>query len=243
MYNYFVNIVRENDYNYNISNNVREKNMDRVRDYVEKINIKSAVVGGFDKESVYLCLKELVTIFEEELDKSQKECLDLQKKIQDMSQTSAVQQNTHTEIFNEINRLKKYVNAYQETKKELDQVSREKFHLTTVNKKMKEEYQQEILQLKQQISSQSNDKDLLSLDYIKKNLNQTIDQLSQSFIQQNEDILLENKQLKEENESLKILIEKSQKTQEQDQQHFVEEINQLYNTLETLKNRYIKEEE
>ena len=243
MYNYFVNIFRENDYNYNISNNVREKNMDRVRDYVEKINIKSAVVGGFDKESVYLCLKELVTIFEEELDKSQKECLDLQKKIQDMSQTSAVQQNTHTEIFNEINRLKKYVNAYQETKKELDQVSREKFHLTTVNKKMKEEYQQEILQLKQQISSQSNDKDLLSLDYIKKNLNQTIDQLSQSFIQQNEDILLENKQLKEENESLKILIEKSQKTQEQDQQHFVEEINQLYNTLETLKNRYIKEEE
>lgn len=218
--------------------------MDRVKDYVENLDIKSAVVGGFDKESVYVSLKELVAIFEEEIEKLENECQELQKKIQNYDQVSMVQQNTHTEIFNEMNRLKKYVDAYQEVKKQLEQVNKEKFHLNVINKKIKEEYEQQIKELHQQISSQSNDnKDLLSLDCIKNQLNQTIDQLSQSFIQQNEDILKENQQLKEENQSLKILVEKYQKHQEEDQQHFVDEINQLYKSLETLKNRYIKEEE
>lgn len=220
--------------------------MDRVKDYVEKLNIKSAVVGGFDKEAVYVSLKELVTIFEEEYQRLENDYVTLQKKYQDMDQTTAIQKNTHTEIFNEMNRLKKYVTAYQDVKKQLEKSDKEKYDLHILNKKIKEESQKEITQLKQQIqelSSQSDNNELLSLDYIKNQFNQTIDQLSQSFIQQNEDILKENQQLKEENQSLKILVEKYQKHQEEDQQHFVDEINQLYKSLETLKNRYIKEEE
>lgn len=220
--------------------------MDRVKDYVEKLNIKSAVVGGFDKEAVYVSLKELVTIFEEEYQRLENDYVTLQKKYQDMDQTTAIQKNTHTEIFNEMNRLKKYVTAYQDVKKQLEKSDKEKYDLHILNKKIKEESQKEITQLKQQIqelSSQSDNNELLSLDYIKNQFNQTIDQLSQSFIQHNEEILQENQKLKEENESLKILVEKYQKNQEEDQQHFVDEINQLYHSLETLKNRYIKEEE
>lgn len=220
--------------------------MDRVKDYVEKLNIKSAVVGGFDKEAVYVSLKELVTIFEEEYQRLENDYVTLQKKYQDMDQTTAIQKNTHTEIFNEMNRLKKYVTAYQDVKKQLDKSDKEKYDLHILNKKIKEESQKEITQLKQQIqelSSQSDNNELLSLDYIKNQFNQTIDQLSQSFIQHNEEILQENQKLKEDNESLKMLVEKYQKNQEENQQHFVDEINQLYHSLETLKNRYIKEEE
>lgn len=41
--------------------------MDKINDYIKNIHLKNALVGGFDKEAVFLMLKELVALFEEVL--------------------------------------------------------------------------------------------------------------------------------------------------------------------------------
>lgn len=215
--------------------------MDKINDYVEKMKIKTATFGGFDKESVFMSLKELVSIFEEELTILENENNELQKKIMDMNQESQ-----KDDIVEENNQLRQYISAYQEIKRKLDQTNKEKVDLYMSIQETKDGYQKEIHQLKQriqQLSSQDNNQNLSSLDSIKDYFTQTLKHLSESFVQESENILQENEKLKEENNILKEQLEKYEKNKLETQQHFIDEINQLYNSLEVFKSKYIKDDE
>lgn len=215
--------------------------MDRINDYVEKMKIKTVSFGGFDKESVFMSLKELVSIFEEELTILQNENKSLQKKIVEMDQ-----KDQNNEIINENEKLKQYVSAYQEMKRKFDQVNKEKTDLYMSIQEIKEEYQKKIYELKQyiqQLSSQDNSQNLSSLNSINDHFKQTVERLTENFIQESENILQENEKLKDENHALKEELEEYKNNKLEIHQHFIDEINQLYNSLEVFKSKYIKDDE
>lgn len=58
--------------------------MDKINRYIKDINLKTTVVGGLDKESVYLALKQLMSLFNEEIKEKDKEIENLKKELENL---------------------------------------------------------------------------------------------------------------------------------------------------------------
>lgn len=86
--------------------------MDEIHDFIKNLKFENALVGGFDKESVYKTLKDLVTLFEEQFIKLQEENNKLKKTMTHLQKESL--QDTH---HNDIDDMKQIVFAYRKLQK------------------------------------------------------------------------------------------------------------------------------
>ena len=202
-------------------------------------------MSGLDKESVYSSLKELVNLFQEEMTSLEEENKSLKDQLIKTNKNIAVQKNANSEIFNELSKLKKYPEAYDDIQRKYSQLQEECRRKDVLLQKIKEESFKQIELLKTQnkeLIEKNNNKEVIdqrqTINFIKESFQKALDNLTDEFINKNTLLSEENNKLKEENNELKQQIEELKKTNDDE---FVEEINNLYKTLDEIKSKYKKE--
>lgn len=219
--------------------------MEKVNEYVKNLKIKNSFMSGLDKESVYSSLKELVNLFQEEMTSLEEENKSLNDQLIKTNKNIAVQKNANSEIFNELSKLKKYPEAYDDIQRKYSQLQEECRRKDVLLQKIKEESFKQIELLKTQnkeLIEKNNNKEVIdqrqTINFIKESFQKALDNLTDEFINKNTLLSEENNKLKEENNELKQQIEELKKTNDDE---FVEEINNLYKTLDEIKSKYKKE--
>lgn len=219
--------------------------MEKVNEYVKNLKIKNSFMSGLDKESVYSSLKELVNLFQEEMTSLEEENKSLKDQLIKTNKNIAVQKNANSEIFNELSKLKKYPEAYDDIQRKYSQLQEECRRKDVLLQKIKEESFKQIELLKTQnkeLIEKNNNKEIIdqkqTINFIKESFQKALDNLTDEFIHKNTLLSEENNKLKEENNELKQQIEELKKTNDDE---FVEEINNLYKTLDEIKSKYKKE--
>lgn len=219
--------------------------MEKVNEYVKNLKIKNSFMSGLDKESVYSSLKELVNLFQEEMTSLEEENKSLKDQLIKTNKNIAVQKNANSEIFNELSKLKKYPEAYDDIQRKYSQLQEECRRKDILLQKIKEESFKQIELLKTQnkeLIEKNNNKEIIdqkqTINFIKESFQKALDNLTDEFINKNTLLSEENNKLKEENNELKQQIEELKKTNDDE---FVEEINNLYKTLDEIKSKYKKE--
>lgn len=219
--------------------------MEKVNEYVKNLKIKNSFMSGLDKESVYSSLKELVNLFQEEMTSLEEENKSLKDQLIKTNKNIAVQKNANSEIFNELSKLKKYPEAYDDIQRKYSQLQEECRRKDVLLQKIKEESFKQIELLKTQnkeLIEKNNNKEIIdqkqTINFIKESFQKALDNLTDEFINKNTLLSEENNKLKEENNELKQQIEELKKTNDDE---FVEEINNLYKTLDEIKSKYKKE--
>ena len=219
--------------------------MEKVNEYVKNLKIKNSFMSGLDKESVYSSLKELVNLFQEEMTSLEEENKSLKDQLIKTNKNIAVQKNANSEIFNELSKLKKYPEAYDDIQRKYSQLQEECRRKDVLLQKIKEESFKQIELLKTQnkeLIEKNNNKEVIdqrqTINFIKESFQKALDNLTDEFINKNTLLSEENNKLKEENNELKQQIEELKKTNDDE---FVEEINNLYKTLDEIKSKYKKE--
>ena len=219
--------------------------MVKVNEYVKHLKIKNSFMSGLDKESVYSSLKELVNLFQEEMTSLEEENKSLKDQLIKTNKNIAVQKNANSEIFNELSKLKKYPEAYDDIQRKYSQLQEECRRKDILLQKIKEESFKQIELLKTQnkeLIEKNNNKEIIdqkqTINFIKESFQKALDNLTDEFIHKNTLLSEENNKLKEENNELKQQIEELKKTNDDE---FVEEINNLYKTLDEIKSKYKKE--
>lgn len=219
--------------------------MEKVNEYVKNLKIKNSFMSGLDKESVYSSLKELVNLFQEEMTSLEEENKSLKDQLIKTNKNIAVQKNANSEIFNELSKLKKYPEAYDDIQRKYSQLQEECRRKDILLQKIKEESFKQIELLKTQnkeLIEKNNNKEIIdqkqTINFIKESFQKALDNLTDEFINKNTLLSEENNKLKEENNELKQQIEELKKTNDDE---FVEEINSLYKTLDEIKSKYKKE--
>ena len=219
--------------------------MEKVNEYVKNLKIKNSFMSGLDKESVYSSLKELVNLFQEEMTSLEEENKSLKDQLIKTNKNIAVQKNANSEIFNELSKLKKYPEAYDDIQRKYSQLQEECRRKDILLQKIKEESFKQIELLKTQnkeLIEKNNNKEVIdqrqTINFIKESFQKALDNLTDEFINKNTLLSEENNKLKEENNELKQQIEELKKTNDDE---FVEEINNLYKTLDEIKSKYKKE--
>lgn len=219
--------------------------MEKVNEYVKNLKIKNSFMSGLDKESVYSSLKELVNLFQEEMTSLEEENKSLNDQLIKTNKNIAVQKNANSEIFNELSKLKKYPEAYDDIQRKYSQLQEECRRKDILLQKIKEESFKQIELLKTQnkeLIEKNNNKEIIdqkqTINFIKESFQKALDNLTDEFIHKNTLLSEENNKLKEENNELKQQIEELKKTNDDE---FVEEINNLYKTLDEIKSKYKKE--
>lgn len=219
--------------------------MEKVNEYVKNLKIKNSFMSGLDKESVYSSLKELVNLFREEMTSLEEENKSLKDQLIKTNKNIAVQKNANSEIFNELSKLKKYPEAYDDIQRKYSQLQEECRRKDVLLQKIKEESFKQIELLKTQnkeLIEKNNNKEIIdqkqTINFIKESFQKALDNLTDEFIHKNTLLSEENNKLKEENNELKQQIEELKKTNDDE---FVEEINNLYKTLDEIKSKYKKE--
>lgn len=219
--------------------------MEKVNEYVKNLKIKNSFMSGLDKESVYSSLKELVNLFREEMTSLEEENKSLKDQLIKTNKNIAVQKNANSEIFNELSKLKKYPEAYDDIQRKYSQLQEECRRKDILLQKIKEESFKQIELLKTQnkeLIEKNNNKEIIdqkqTINFIKESFQKALDNLTDEFIHKNTLLSEENNKLKEENNELKQQIEELKKTNDDE---FVEEINNLYKTLDEIKSKYKKE--
>lgn len=219
--------------------------MEKVNEYVKNLKIKNSFMSGLDKESVYSSLKELVNLFQEEMTSLEEENKSLKDQLIKTNKNIAVQKNANSEIFNELSKLKKYPEAYDDIQRKYSQLQEECRRKDILLQKIKEESFKQIELLKTQnkeLIEKNNNKEIIdqkqTINFIKESFQKALDNLTDEFIHKNTLLSEENNKLKEENNELKQQIEELKKTNDDE---FVEEINSLYKTLDEIKSKYKKE--
>lgn len=219
--------------------------MEKVNEYVKNLKIKNSFMSGLDKESVYSSLKELVNLFREEMTSLEEENKSLKDQLIKTNKNIAVQKNANSEIFNELSKLKKYPEAYDDIQRKYSQLQEECRRKDVLLQKIKEESFKQIELLKTQnkeLIEKNNNKEVIdqrqTINFIKESFQKALDNLTDEFIHKNTLLSEENNKLKEENNELKQQIEELKKTNDDE---FVEEINNLYKTLDEIKSKYKKE--
>lgn len=219
--------------------------MEKVNEYVKNLKIKNSFMSGLDKESVYSSLKELVNLFQEEMTSLEEENKSLKDQLIKTNKNIAVQKNANSEIFNELSKLKKYPEAYDDIQRKYSQLQEECRRKDVLLQKIKEESFKQIELLKTQnkeLIEKNNNKEVIdqrqTINFIKESFQKALDNLTDEFIHKNTLLSEENNKLKEENNELKQQIEELKKTNDDE---FVEEINNLYKTLDEIKSKYKKE--
>lgn len=219
--------------------------MEKVNEYVKNLKIKNSFMSGLDKESVYSSLKELVNLFREEMTSLEEENKSLKDQLIKTNKNIAVQKNANSEIFNELSKLKKYPEAYDDIQRKYSQLQEECRRKDVLLQKIKEESFKQIELLKTQnkeLIEKNNNKEIIdqkqTINFIKESFQKALDNLTDEFINKNTLLSEENNKLKEENNELKQQIEELKKTNDDE---FVEEINNLYKTLDEIKSKYKKE--
>ena len=219
--------------------------MEKVNEYVKNLKIKNSFMSGLDKESVYSSLKELVNLFQEEMTSLEEENKSLKDQHIKTNKNIAVQKNANSEIFNELSKLKKYPEAYDDIQRKYSQLQEECRRKDVLLQKIKEESFKQIELLKTQnkeLIEKNNNKEIIdqkqTINFIKESFQKALDNLTDEFINKNTLLSEENNKLKEENNELKQQIEELKKTNDDE---FVEEINNLYKTLDEIKSKYTKE--
>ena len=219
--------------------------MEKVNEYVKNLKIKNSFMSGLDKESVYSSLKELVNLFQEEMTSLEEENKSLKDQLIKTNKNIAVQKNANSEIFNELSKLKKYPEAYDDIQRKYSQLQEECRRKDVLLQKIKEESFKQIELLKTQnkeLIEKNNNKEIIdqkqTINFIKESFQKALDNLTDEFINKNTLLSEENNKLKEENNELKQQIEELKKSNDDE---FVEEINNLYKTLDEIKSKYKKE--
>lgn len=219
--------------------------MEKVNEYVKNLKIKNSFMSGLDKESVYSSLKELVNLFQEEMTSLEEENKSLKDQLIKTNKNIAVQKNANSEIFNELSKLKKYPEAYDDIQRKYSQLQEECRRKDVLLQKIKEESFKQIELLKiqnKELIEKNNNKEIIdqkqTINFIKESFQKALDNLTDEFIHKNTLLSEENNKLKEENNELKQQIEELKKTNDDE---FVEEINNLYKTLDEIKSKYKKE--
>lgn len=164
--------------------------MDKINDYIKNLKFRNTIVGGYDKESVYTVLKDLVNIFteeisryEEEVKKNVDENKKLLDKIQEMKPNNKNLEKENFELADEVSYLKNYVEEYHTLEKKYDELIKEKASKDMLVKKMKGESEKTINDFKQkqdELLKENKEKDEL-IQLLRNNVNNEYEELKEKY--------------------------------------------------------------
>ena len=164
--------------------------MDKINDYIKNLKFRNTIVGGYDKESVYTVLKDLVNIFteeisryEEEVKKNVDENKKLLDKIQEMKPNNKNLEKENFELADEVSYLKNYVEEYHTLEKKYDELIKEKASKDMLVKKMKGESEKTINDFKQkqdELLKENKEKDEL-IQLLRNNVNNEYEALKEKY--------------------------------------------------------------
>lgn len=207
--------------------------MDKIREYVKNLRFKKTMLNGFDKESVYLVLKELVALFEQELMNYQTVNKNLQDEINQFKE-HPVQNKENTDL----QQFKKIMHSYAQLEKQLAILKDELKEKDILIETLKDQSQKEINQIKKQYQQdlphhvQISQKEE-SIEFIQNQYQSTIQTLTEEFYQKNNELIVENRKLKEQIEQMNLQSHSSD---------IEKEMQSLLDSMNRLKNKYIKED-
>lgn len=217
--------------------------MDKINNFAKQINFKNALVGGFDQESVYINIKKLISIFHEELTQKENLLHDYENEIKELNE----QLNKKTIIENqqsESTKLKKYMLAYQETQKKVNDLQQQMtkkdefiHYLKDTLEKEREDFQEEYNKLNQKLQPIKDDIPAQSINHIIGDFKNTLDSLQQYYQKSLDSFTNEKEELIKENEKLKTQIKEMNK---QSDDVFVEYLNKLEKDIHNIKANYMK---
>lgn len=207
--------------------------MDKIREYVKNLRFKKTMLNGFDKESVYLVLKELVALFEQELMNYQTVNKNLQDEINHFKE-HPIQNKENTDL----QQFKKIMHSYAQLEKQLAALKDELKEKDILIEALKDQSQKEINQIKKQYQQdlphpvQISQKEE-SIEFIQNQYQSTIQTLTEEFYQKNNELIVENRKLKEQIEQMNLQSHSSD---------IEKEMQSLLDSMNRLKNKYIKED-
>lgn len=207
--------------------------MDKIREYVKNLRFKKTMLNGFDKESVYLVLKELVALFEQELMNYQTVNKNLQDEINHFKE-HPIQNKDNTDL----QQFKKIMHSYAQLEKQLAALKDELKEKDILIEALKDQSQKEINQIKKQYQQdlphpvQISQKEE-SIEFIQNQYQSTIQTLTEEFYQKNNELIVENRKLKEQIEQMNLQSHSSD---------IEKEMQSLLDSMNRLKNKYIKED-
>lgn len=209
--------------------------MDKITEYVKNLKFKTTVIG-FDKEQVFVSIKELLDILDETVNVYSQENKLLKEKILEMNKDIDVQKNTNNEIFNEVTKLRKYSAVYHDLEDEYIKLQKDSKMKDALLTRIKEETQKNIDELNNRYNDllvKYNSVSQSSMYGVKDIFQKALDDITDEFIEKTNQLSDENKELKEENEKLKKRIEELL-----EEDYFIKDVNKKFQSID----KYKKEE-
>lgn len=197
--------------------------MDKINDYIKNLKFQNTVVGGYDKESVYTVLKELVDIFsielskyEDEIKKYKDENQELLVKIQEMNPNNDNQEKENLKLADEVSNLKDYVEEYHILEKKYDELIKEKASKDMLVKKIKGESEKTINGLNQkydELLKENKEKDEL-IQLLRNNTNNDYEELKEKYNHLLKEIEEKDKLIQNNNENKDNVIDTQQQNKD-----------------------------
>lgn len=197
--------------------------MDKINDYIKNLKFQNTVVGGYDKESVYTVLKELVDIFsvelskyEDEIKKYKDENQELLVKIQEMNPNNDNQEKENLELADEVSNLKDYVEEYHILEKKYDELIKEKASKDMLVKKIKGESEKTINDFNQkydELLKENKEKDEL-IQLLRNNTNNDYEELKEKYNHLLKEIEEKDKLIQNNNENKDNVIDTQQQNKD-----------------------------
>lgn len=197
--------------------------MDKINDYIKNLKFQNTVVGGYDKESVYTVLKELVDIFsielskyEDEIKKYKDENQELLVKIQEMNPNNDNQEKGNLELADEVSNLKDYVEEYHILEKKYDELIKEKASKDMLVKKIKGESEKTINDFNQkydELLKENKEKDEL-IQLLRNNTNNDYEELKEKYNHLLKEIEEKDKLIQNNNENKDNVIDTQQQNKD-----------------------------
>ena len=197
--------------------------MDKINDYIKNLKFQNTVVGGYDKESVYTVLKELVDIFsvelskyEDEIKKYKDENQELLVKIQEMNPNNDNQEKENLKLADEVSNLKDYVEEYHILEKKYDELIKEKASKDMLVKKIKGESEKTINDFNQkydELLKENKEKDEL-IQLLRNNTNNDYEELKEKYNHLLKEIEEKDKLIQNNNENKDNVIDTQQQNKD-----------------------------
>lgn len=197
--------------------------MDKINDYIKNLKFQNTVVGGYDKESVYTVLKELVDIFsielskyEDEIKKYKDENQELLVKIQEMNPNNDNQEKENLKLADEVSNLKDYVEEYHILEKKYDELIKEKASKDMLVKKIKGESEKTINGLNQkydELLKENKEKEEL-IQLLRNNTNNDYEELKEKYNHLLKEIEEKDKLIQNNNENKDNVIDTQQQNKD-----------------------------
>lgn len=195
--------------------------MDKINEYIKNLNMKNAILNGFDKESVFVALKELISLFEKELDNSFIENQQLKDKIFLLNQQSVKQsQNIESE------QLKLIMNSYYKLEQQVNILQNEIYKKEEMIQKLESQ-----LEENQELKTYHNEEK--TRDYQQQKYHFSMQSLTQELYKKNHELVLENIELKKQ-------LQQADKLDQSDD--IEKEMQSLIKSMNRMKEKYIKED-